>query len=98
MTRTEFLTAFPEFRSADNELIDAHLSRAALSIGEAFGTHADEAHGLLTAHMLALSPFGQNARLVSDKGESTYGTQYRTLSEQCASGIRVFPVGYYPWP
>ena len=53
----------------------------------------DSAHGLLTAHKLALTPFGQNARMVAKQGlgydRTTYGTEYKLAQRRTASGYRV---------
>lgn len=89
MTRAEFLAAYPEFGSAPVALVDATLARALLSIGELYGDHAEEAQGLLCAHLLALSPFGQNARL-SSKGVSNWGPQFDDLTARVVCGIRNF--------
>jgi hypothetical protein len=31
------------------------------------------------AHKLAISPFGRNARLVNDTGETTYWSEYKRI-------------------
>ena len=71
-----FRIRFGEFDSAPDLLVQACLDEAAAETSaEAFGDGYDAAHGQLAAHKLAVSPWGQNARMVNDKGESTYGTE-----------------------
>jgi hypothetical protein len=51
-----------------------------------FGARADDAVGLLAAHLLAVSPFGQQARLKSDAGNTTYNREWERLAAACAGG------------
>lgn len=50
----------------------------------------NEGHAYLTAHLLALAPNGQFARLKNDNGSTTYGEEYKRLRDQVSCGIRVF--------
>jgi len=93
LTRAVFLEGYAEFRSADNSLIDAKLAEAAACVGEEYGDHANEAHGLITARKLALSPWGVNAKLVSKEGKTVYDAPLLELQATCACGIRIFPKG-----
>ena len=91
----DFLTRFPEFSKTDTTLVASALSDAAIVIdGAVWGQLAGQGHGYLTAHMLALSPFGQQARLVLDgkKGAApatTYYSHYDRLMRLVGSGYRV---------
>lgn len=87
----DFLARFPEFNGADLSLIDAMLNDAAFEIDPGvFGAVAGSAHGYLTAHKLALSPFGQGARLEIPKdGKTTYQTHLKQLVQKVSSGFRV---------
>lgn len=90
MNRTNFLTQFPEFSQADTDLIDAMLAGAATQLdAEVWGGVYDQGHAYLTAHMLACSPFGQNARMSSKDGETTYGKTFKQMQLQSCSGYRV---------
>jgi hypothetical protein len=95
LTLEAFLTRFPEFKSADTALVMANLNDAALMIDSGvWGVQAAVGHGFLTAHRLALSPFGQQARLVlSDKKggapKTTYKAHYDELCRIVGSGFRV---------
>lgn len=83
-----FITKFPEFARAGTALVQAHLDAAALEIDtEIFATLADEAIYYLAAHRLALSPYGQTAKLVAEgKRTTTYQTHFRELQEKCCRG------------
>jgi hypothetical protein len=55
VTVDQFVVDFPQFASTDEDAIESALATAALMIdATAWGTLADRALGLLTAHMLAL--------------------------------------------
>lgn len=74
-----FQVRFPEFALTDVGAISAALADAATRTGDVWGTKEDAAHGLLTAHILALSALGQQSRLESDKSETTYGKELRRM-------------------
>jgi hypothetical protein len=85
-----FRARFPEFRTADDTLVSACLAAAAgeTDSGE-FGAAYDEAHGLLAAHKLAISPFGQAARMVSDKGQTTYMAEREAVTSRVITPLTV---------
>lgn len=90
LSRTDFRARFPEFATAADAIIDACLAEALLQTpSDVWGTKADAAQGLLTAHLLAISPFGRTAKLVSSKGDSTYGQRRREMTRALAAGCRV---------
>ena len=93
MTEAEFKVSFPEFRSIwtnSDEMLTAYLSHAQHRIDcDVFGNKANQAHGLLTAHTLAVAPGGQMARLVSKEGDTTYGMQYRQIMRETVLGVVV---------
>ena len=90
MTRTQFRARFPEFKNATDALIDATLAEAALEIDvEVWADRYDAGHGFLTAHKLALSPFGQTARMVSAQGNTTYQKHFEDGVRQVTNGFRV---------
>ncbi len=74
VTAASFLVAYPEFAAiheADETLVPAVLERAELRIGDMWRDGLrDVAVELQTAHMLALSPAGRNAKL-SEPGQPT---------------------------
>lgn len=87
---SDFLARFPEFGQTDLSLITATLNDAALQVDtNVFTRFSGTYHGYLTAHMLALSPFGQGARLVAKDGTTTYQTHMKRIVQMCAGGFRV---------
>lgn len=79
---------FPEFSTAPTPLVQSRLDQAAVRIDTAvWGSRAGEGQAFLAAHLLALSPGGQFARLQSEKGKSTYGDEHEKISIQVAGLI-----------
>ena len=54
-----------------------------------WGEKADDGIKLLAAHMLAMAPRGEQARLKAENRNTIYGEQYETLVHQVAFGYRV---------
>lgn len=82
MTKSQFLTRWPEFATADVDfpgMIDAALVEASAAMGDQWGDLSEQVHGLETAHRLAIGPFGRDAKLSTDDGMTTYGTQLARL-------------------
>lgn len=95
VTLASFRVAFPEFGEASDSLVQAKLDEATLALdARVFGVRFDEAVRYRAAHTLALSPFGQNARLVAKDGSTTYGTHLDAVTRSCAGGPWV--VGQLP--
>jgi hypothetical protein len=90
---SDFLARFPEFKGTakdSSDLIASALNDAALVIDAcAWGPLAGQGHGYLTAHRLALSPFGQQARMVAKDGSTTYQRHYEAMVRIVGSGFRV---------
>lgn len=79
---------FPEFNTAPDVLVQSRLDQAAIRIDtRVWGQRAGEGQAYLAAHLLCLAPGGQFSRLLSDKGKSTYGTQYDEMIPQVAGLI-----------
>ena len=77
MTLAQFRVRYPDFRSAPDGLVQATLDEAALEVdATVFGALWSAAHGAMTAHVLALSPFGKNARLSPEEGKVTVFSKY----------------------
>jgi len=83
-TASTFRAAKPEFSDATDPQVETALADAgAYCNADVFGDQHDQAVGLYAAHLLAISPFGQNARLVNKQGDTTYRTQWRRLARVC---------------
>jgi hypothetical protein len=101
-TLAQFRSQFPEMRTVSDPLAAAMLGAAALeldlSVWGPYGvdgvsqTKADQAQMYLAAHKLAISPYGQAAKMVMDKrsgyDRTTYGAEFKSLMR----GV-VWPVG-----
>jgi hypothetical protein len=88
LSTATFKSLWPEFVKIPDDFIQSRLDQAAARINpEIWADKTDMGHGYLTAHLLATSPYGQNARLVSDKGETTYNREYVRLQAEVAALI-----------
>ncbi len=89
MDLAHFLIAFPEFGEADTPLVQAKLDEAAREIdASVWLTRADDGQGYLAAHLLAMSPMGNAAKLVTKDASTTYETHYKRLLRIVTAGIR----------
>lgn len=97
----DFRTRLPEFDGVDDSLISAALADAALEIAPlkwgAFSVSgvqnlADLGQIYLAAANLAISPWGQNARMAvkvaGGQWSSVYETRYRRLQRYVTMGYR----------
>lgn len=85
-----FIELNPEFADASVAQVSAELAAAAvLYTQDVWGALWDQGVRFLTAHRLALSPWGQAARLVAKDGSTTYETHLKKLIAivGCASGF-----------
>jgi len=88
LTLDAFLTSFPEFATTNKPFLAAKLAEALLSIDATmWGAKADMGQGYLAAHLITLSPTGQNARMVvkTVQGEqpvTTYWGHYKRLQRE----------------
>jgi hypothetical protein len=82
-----FKARWAEFASTPDATVEAALAEAGRRCSAAvFGDRHDDAVGLRAAHLLSVSPFGQQARLESDKAETVYMAEWRQLARECAGG------------
>lgn len=93
MDITTFGTLFPEFAAtitSNQALVQGMLDQAALELDQnVCGDYYDSLHGYTAAHKLALSPFGQQAKLMSKDGTTTYEKHMTRLRRMVAAGGRV---------
>jgi hypothetical protein len=86
-TPTTFKARWSEFAPIDDALVQSALDEAAREVDERyFGARTDDAVGLRAAHRVAISPMGQQARLESDKGATTYGALYDEMARSVGGG------------
>ena len=98
-----FKARFPEFNRLPDVTIQDALDRGvAQTNANVFGPLQDEASSYLAAHFLALSPYGQQARLVAKDGTTTYFTHWIRIAQLKSAGYaRVTAGGCFPtgrWP
>lgn len=80
MILAAFRSRFPEFEEGSDGIVQACLDAAATELNATeIGASFDEAHGLLAAHKLAISPFGRAARMLNDEGKSTYEVEFQNV-------------------
>lgn len=86
-----FRSLHPEFDSLDDPIIEVKLAQAAERLDPSvYGGKYDQAHELLAAHLLVVSPFGQSARLEGDQeGSSLYWPEYERIRKLVAPRIMV---------
>lgn len=83
----DFFKSYPEMKSngtsAHIELVQTKLEEALLEVDtDVFGPKADVYQGLVAARKLALSPFGRNAKMVSQMGATVYDAEIKRLQRQ----------------
>ncbi len=89
MNLAAFRVQFPEFAAAPDAMVQVFLDAAALQIdATVWLTLTDQGHGFLAAHKLALSPYGQAARLSPTRTAATRTTYYLHYEElrNCVTG------------
>jgi Protein of unknown function (DUF4054) len=93
-----FKARFPEFNRLPDVMIQDAINRGvAQTNANVFGPLQDEASAYLAAHFLALSPYGQQARLVSKDGSTTYFSHWLRIAQLKSAGYaRV--TGNAAWP
>lgn len=92
LTLQEFLILHPEFcRNSDRDHVEATLSVARVRVAGEWGDMRNIAHGYITAHMLATSPMGQQARLDPKKDplKTTYRANFEELKRETFMGFSV---------
>lgn len=87
-TAAQFKEAYPEFTSAPDAIVDQKIQLSVLRTdATVWGDLWGQGVFLRTADALARSPEGRKMRLVSDKGESIYHKDLRTLVTRVACGV-----------
>lgn len=85
-----FRDAYAEFVSAPEATVLSALRRAATELNATeIGAPYDEAHGLLTAHKLAISPYGRASRTLNDEGQTTYEVEFGKVMARAITPLSV---------
>ncbi len=85
-----FKQTFSEFRSTENEEIEAKLRIARLQVASGiWGDKTDAGVLYLTAHLVALAPAGQNAKLKPvNAAQTVYKITFDQMKRQVTTGYR----------
>jgi|SRR5579859_3168472 len=96
-TPTTFVARWPEFAptlAANPSIVQSALDEAARRCDvRVFATRMDDAVGLMAAHLLAISPYGEQSRLDTDKAETTYNIEWKRLAKMAAGGAWAVGIG-----
>lgn len=93
LTLEEFIERFPDFEAtlatpAGETLVQKKLDEAwRRTPTAAWGEKAQDAQGYLAAHLLAISGFGRDARVISKDGSTTYGNERIRMELEEAPGV-----------
>ncbi len=90
VTLAKFRNTFSEFRKTDDNEIEAKLAIARLQVNAGvWGAKTDTGVLYLTAHLVALGPAGQNAKLKPENAAKTvYRQHYRAVMRSVTFGFR----------
>lgn len=91
VTAAAFVSRFPEFTDTNDVApgaIEAALSTAATFVSSTrWGSRYEDAVMYKAAHLLAMSPMGENARLEKGSEKTTYGVVFDSM-------LRALPVRF----
>lgn len=98
-TTDTFLQSYPEFAEERRVLVAAKLAEAARRVSATvWGTWTDDGVALLTAHLLALTPYpsawateGATKPVVTASGDTPYMVEFRRLARIVGTAARVIP-------
>ncbi len=89
VTVASFKVGYPEFLPAGDTLIANKLAAAVLQVdADVWGPKTDLGVELTAAHLLAIAPFGQSARLALKDGSTIYERRLTEMMAQVTSGYR----------
>lgn len=88
VTIQRFLLAFPEFSDTRRSLINQKMIAASERIAaDTWGELADQGQMYLMAHLLSVSPEGEQARLKKENRGTVYGIEYENLRRAVTVGL-----------
>jgi len=95
VTRASLIALYPEFADTPTTQVDGAILAAQGRLdARILGDEYDQAVTLQACHLLAISPYGQQARLVAKDGSTTYETSLGRLLRMRAGGPWV--IGWRP--
>lgn len=88
--RTSLITRFPEFTAATEALVTACIADAELMVDRAYyGNKADMAVTWYAAHLIAINPLGEMARLDKKSDKTIYLIGFNNIKRSLGAGCRV---------
>ena len=88
--RTSLITRFPEFTNATEALVTACIAEAELMVDRSYyGEKADMAVTHLAAHLVAINPLGEMARLDKKGDKTIYLISFEKIKRSLGAGCRV---------
>lgn len=86
----QFKAEFPEFANTENALIQSRLTMATARVNSTvWGSRQNDGIKMLAAHLIALSPLGEQAKLKHENRGTIYGDQFEAMKSEVAFGFRV---------
>jgi hypothetical protein len=90
VSRATFLSRRPEFATTPTTLVDACLVDAELMIDrDVYGGKADAGVMAYAAHLIAINPLGEMARLDKKGEKTTYFLEWERIKRSLGVGYRV---------
>lgn len=90
VTVATLVTRYPEFTATPSTLVQACIDDAELMVDRNFyGAKADMAVKALAAHLIAINPLGEMARLDKKSDRTSYSVQFEGIKRSIAAGCRV---------
>lgn len=84
-----FTRRFPEFRDTDAGLLEECLTEAELFVdAKVWGARREAGIKMRAAHLVAMNPLGEKARLKKDDSTTIYEKQFKTMRNAVTAGGR----------
>lgn len=85
---SRFLKAYPEFKRTEAELVEQNLTAAEGRIATAvWGDLATDGIMVLAAHLLSMSPEGEQARLKKENRATVYERTWVAMKREVTMGV-----------
>jgi hypothetical protein len=90
VTAADIKSEFAEFSDLDDALIDPKIADAVQRVSsDTWGDLTDHGVKYLACHLIAISPLGEQAKLFTKTGETTYLQEYNAVKASLATQCRV---------
>lgn len=90
LTVLQFVDRFPEFRGTAEGLIARRIAEAQRRTDPGtWGERADDGAAYLAAHLLSVSPTGEQARIAKGDQASSYLRERQRMAREVTFGMRV---------